>query len=137
MEAFEEIIEIRKRDYIDPNAKSIISGRIIAQEITVSQNGKRLYEQYKGIDLVNGGRVKTFVDEFLERFNAVPATDKTPNHAGYVVGDGGDCFYLISNRRLQSLNLKQKFLHFLLKHLFLHGKAATVENVKCLLVDNQ
>ena len=137
MEAFEEIIEIRKRDYIDPEPKSIISGRIVAQEITVSQNGERLFEQYKGIDLVNGCRVKTFVDDFLERFNAVPSAEKTPHDTGDVVGDGGDCFYLISNRRLQSFNLKQMFLHFLLKHLFLHGKAATVENIKCLLVNNQ
>lgn len=101
--------------------------------ISVEENGELYYTQTRHNWCHEG--TKTFLDEFLERLGSgYEAPEKTPCDARYIVPDGANFFYFISKRRLKTLNFKQKFLHFLLKHLFLHGETPTIKNIKSLCV---
>lgn len=101
--------------------------------LTVESEGGVIYSQTRDHYCHEG--TKTFLDEFLERLGSgYEAPEKTPCDARYIVPDGGNFFYFISKRRLKTLNFKQKFLHFLLKHLFLHGETPTIKNIKSLCV---
>jgi len=112
------------------------NGAVEEAQIKVSENGRTYFEQIKSRECMHNG-TKTFVDEFLERFNAAYCADKTSGNAGNIICDGGNVFYFISQRRLKSLNFKQKFFHFLLKHIFLSGKTASIENIKSLCMDTK
>ncbi len=105
----------------------------IHRTITIENEGGVIYSQTRDHYCHEG--TKTFLDEFLERLGSgYEAPEKTPCDARYIVPDGGNFFYFISKRRLKTLNFKQKFLHFLLKHLFLHGETPTIKNIKSLCV---
>lgn len=102
-----------------------------------TEEGEVLYQQTVSCYNYHRG-TKTFLDDFLSRFNTTynePLTNGLKD-AGNVIGNSGDLFYLISNARFKTFNLKQKFFHFLLKHIFLNGKPATIENIKGFGVNN-
>ena len=97
--------------------------------ISVEENGELYYIQTRHSSCHMG--TKTFLDDFLERLGSgYNSTEKTTCDFCYVIPDGGNFFYFISKSRFKTLNFKQKFFHFLLKHLFLHGEAPTIENIK-------
>lgn len=104
---------------------------------TVEENGMLLFQQKKPVNMLAKPEAKTFLDKFLECFNVPGSQSKGLDNSHDVVGDSGDLFYLISQRRLQSLNFKQKLFHFFLKKIFLHGKSSTIEQIKSRLMDNQ
>lgn len=105
----------------------------IYRTITVEGEGGVIYSQTRDHYCHEG--TKTFLDDFLERLGSgYEAPEKTSCDTRYIVPDGGNFFYFISKRRLKTLNFKQKFLHFLLKHLFLHGETPTIKNIKSLCI---
>lgn len=105
----------------------------IHRTLTVEGEGGVIYSQTRDHYCHEG--TKTFLDDFLERLGSgYEAPEKTPCDTRYIVPDGGNFFYFISKRRLKTLNFKQKFLHFLLKHLFLHGETPTIKNIKSLCI---
>ena len=106
--------------------------------LTVKENGKIYYQQTIHISCAHEG-TETFLDKFLQRFNSAyeeSERSKRLDNVGYVGNNGTDLFYLISKARLQSLNLKQKFFHFLLKQIFFHGETASLEQISRFCVDN-
>lgn len=106
-------------------------------ERIVEENGALLFQQKKPIYMIPKTDSKTFLDKFLECFNAPNCQLKGGDDSLDVIDDGSDLFYFISQRRLQSLNFKQKFFHFLLKKIFLHGESSTIEQIKSRLVYSQ
>jgi hypothetical protein len=96
-----------------------------------SADGHVFYRQVTHNSCMHRG-TKTFLDSFLERLYLGYAPDELPGDTGNIVCNSGNLFYFIAKRRLQTLNFKQKFFHFLLKHIFLNGEAATVENIETL-----
>ena len=106
--------------------------------LSIEENGKIYYQQSTAFECIPNG-AKTFLDEFLDRLSSCcdkPDESKRLNDVGDVGDNGADFFYLISKARLQSLNLKQKFFHFLLKKVFFHGKAPSTENIRSLCMHN-
>lgn len=78
----------------------------------------------------------TWVDSFYRCLN-IASTSKRLDNGSDIADNGSDSFYFISQRRLQSLNFKQKFFYFLLKNIFFHGESATIEQIKRTLVNFQ
>ena len=105
----------------------------IHRTITIESEGGVIYSQTR--DHYCHAGTQTFLDEFLERLGSgYEAPEKTPCDARYIVPNGGYFFYFISKRRFKTLNFKQKFFHFLLKHLFLHGEPPTIKNIKSICI---
>ena len=101
--------------------------------ISVEENGTVYFTQTRHSSCYQG--TQTFLDEFIGRLSSrYDSQQKSIYNPGYIIADCGDLFYLISKSRLKTLNFKQKFFHFLLKHIFLNGKATTIENIKALCV---
>ncbi|MBQ7820294.1 MAG: hypothetical protein IJ341_11430 [Bacteroidales bacterium] len=103
--------------------------------ISIEENGTQYFTQTRHNSCHKG--TQTFLDEFISRLSSgYDSPQDTIYNPSYIIPDSGDLFYLISKSRLKTLNLKQKFFHFLLKHIFLNGKAATIENIKALCVND-
>ena len=132
-----EILKIEREMIVDSHSQSPLGGRVTGERITVCLGDEEIYSQYRELQYGNVPGTKTFVNEFLDRFTLNHASQKITRNACNIICNGGYLFYFISKRRLQSLNFKQKFFHFLLKHIFMSGKTATIEQVKCLLMDYQ
>ncbi|MDR2825026.1 MAG: hypothetical protein LBB41_07510 [Prevotellaceae bacterium] len=80
---------------------------------------------------------RSFVDDFISRFTTGYKADKCPCNSSEIIGDSGDLLCLISQSRLQTFDLKQKFFYFLLKKLFLCDKTSAVENIKRLCINDK
>ena len=104
---------------------------------TIEENGTLLFQQRKPVYMVCKADSETFLDKFLKCLNVSSCQLKRGNDAFNIIDDGSNLFYFISQRRLQSLNFKQKFFHFLLKKIFLHGKSSAIEQIKGRLMNNQ
>lgn len=92
-----------------------------------------IHQQIKPHFMLNRESAKTFVDRFLDNFNMCNTLPKRINHAENLVKDGGYFLYFINETGLRRLNFKGKFFFFLLKHIFLHGKASPIEEIKGIL----
>lgn len=105
-------------------------------EHVVKINGTVQYRQVKPFYMIPKENAKTFLDRFLDNFNmSNSGTLKRLDNTHDIIGDSGDLFYFISERRLQTLNFKQKFFYFLLKKIFFHGKATSIEQIKGRLMN--
>ena len=103
---------------------------------TISSNGCVCYSQTKELQLMKNEMNDTFLDQFI-RCLYYSSTSKRLDNIGNITYDRGDFLYFISKRRLQLLNLKQKFFYFLLKKIFFHGESATIEQIKRTLINFQ
>ena len=105
-------------------------------EHVVKINDTVQYRQVKPLYMIPKENAKTFLDKFLDNFNMSNAqSSKRLDDTHNIIGDSGDLFYFISERRLQTLNFKQKFFYFLLKKIFFHGKATSIEQIKGRLMN--
>lgn len=100
---------------------------------TVKGNGDLLFSQTVDKLTFQNRAAQTFVDEFINHM-LFQSRQKSPGNTGKIVGYGGYTFEFIPKIGGKGLNLKQKFFHFLLKHLFLKGKSASIVDVKGLYV---
>lgn len=91
------------------------------------------HQQIRPLFMYNRESAKTFVDRFLDNFNMCNTLPKRIDHAENLVKDGGYFLYFINETGLRRLNFKGKFFFFLLKHIFLHGKASPIEEIKGIL----
>ena len=103
---------------------------------SVYSNGYMCYSQTKDLQLMKNRGNDTWVDSFYRCLN-IASTSKRLDNVSDIADNGSDFFYFISQRRLQSLNFKQKLFYFLLKNIFFHGESATIEQIKRTLVNFQ
>lgn len=91
------------------------------------------HQQIRPLFMRNREGCMTFVDKFLDTFNIFNSSPKRIDQFENIVNDGGGFIYFINNVRLKRLNFLGKFYFFLLKKIFLHGKASPVEEIKGIL----
>ncbi len=131
-----------KSKLLAENCETVITIRDTLKDgmrtLSVETNGIVHFLQSTSLACLNNG-TETFLDEFLQRFSVYcdkSEESKRLDNIGYIGNNGANLFYLISKARLQSLNLKQKFFHFLLKKIFFHGETASLEQISRFCMNN-
>jgi hypothetical protein len=100
---------------------------VTGERITIMYEDEKLYEQYRGVDMVQNGN-QTFVNDFLDNFSMAyqskKGIEKGRDAVCNICGNSGKLLHFIPKRRLQFFNFKQKFFYFLLKHCFQCSKSS-------------
>lgn len=92
-----------------------------------------IHQQIKPHFMLNRESAKTFVDRFLDNFNMATPLPKRIDQFEHIVENGSSFVYFINDVSLRRLDILGKFFFFLLKKIFLTGKASPIEEIKCIL----